>query len=487
MKVLLANPPWIDNEEQYGIRAGSRWPHLRNKQEGLEYYPFPFFMASATSVVREAGHEAHAIDAIAENLSSEEFARRMLDGKYDIICLETSSPSWHVDKETAKAAKATGAVVVLVGQHATALPDEALTEDVDYVINGEYDFTLLEIADRLAEGRDAYDAQGLSYRNDQGEVVKNPARPLIKNVDELPWPARDSLPMEKYIDPFCRHAPNAQMTSSRGCVYTCTFCLEPRVFYSKPNYRMRTAKSVVDEMEYLVREYQVQEIYFDDASFNINQKRVREICELIIERNLKVYWSCMADAKLTRDTLELMQRAGCCALKFGVESAVPEILEAIPKPVDLEDVRRVTAICRELGIETHATYTFGLPGETKETLKTTFDFAFELGTDTAQFSVSIPYPGTKFYNDLEKGGFLITKDWSKYNGTEIVYEYPHLSRGDILEMVKRARKRIVWKTVLNPRRAWTYAMMIKNYKGWGGLAKTSWEKINWLLFAPVTG
>lgn len=487
MKILIANPPWVDNDTHYGIRAGSRWPHLRNKQEGLEYYPFPFFMAYATSVVREAGHEVDVMDAIAEGVSRQTFAQRMADGKYDMIVLETASPSWHVDRETVAHAKETGAVVAVCGQHSTALPEEALTEHVDFAFSGEYDFTMRELADRLEKGDNPQETGGLAYRNGSGEVVSNPSRPLIKHVDELPLPARESLPMQRYIDPFCRHAPNAQMISSRGCVYTCTFCLEPRVFYNKPNYRMRSPEKVVDEMEYLVRTFQLQEIYFDDASFNINQKRVQQICEEIKRRNLKVYWSCMADAKLSQETLEMMQDAGCCALKFGVESAVPEILAAIPKPVDLDDVKRVTAICRDLGIETHATYTFGLPGETKETIETTYDFAFDLGTDTAQFSVSIPYPGTKFFADLDKGGHLKTRDWSKYNGTEIVYEYPHLSSADILAAVKRARKKIVWKTILNPRRAWTYAMMVKNYKGWTGLFRTGWEKMNWLLFAPTTG
>lgn len=487
MKILCANPPWVDNDQFYGLRAGSRWPHRRSKAEGLEYYPFPFFMAYATSVTREAGHTVDVVDAIASKMSHDEFAQLMARGKYDLIVLEVSTPSFSRDIETFRRAKSTGALVASCGQHSTALPEECLAAGVDFAFQGEYDFTLRELADRLQADADWHDVVGLSFLDGDGVLRNNGPRALIKHIDELPWPAREDLPMQAYIDPFCRHAPNAQMISSRGCVYTCTFCLEPRVFYNKPNYRQRSPEKVVDEMEFLVQRYQVQEIYFDDASFNINQKRVQGICEEILRRDLKVHWSCMADAKLTEETLNLMKAAGCTALKFGVESAVSEILKAIPKPVDLEDVRRVAAVCRNLGIETHATYTFGLPGETRETIKTTYDFAFELGTDTAQFSISIPYPGTKFYNDLKEMNCLKTTDWDKYDGTDIVYEYPHLKSEELVSAVKRARKRIVWRTVMNPKRALLYAKMIKNYKGWGGLFRTSIEKLNWLLFAPTGG
>lgn len=481
MNILLANAPWIDTNELYGIRAGSRWPHLRSRRESLDYYPFPFMMAYAASSLRQAGFDVTIVDCIASGMNEEEFTALLQDKPFDLVILETSTPSIAYDLKWAKEAKNTGAYVALVGQHATAQTGEVLlNEAVDFVMLGEYDQVVVELAKALTTGGVKTKIAGVCYSIDNSIHLRSRA-PLIKNLDERPYPARDNLPMEKYIDPFCKHAPNAQMISSRGCPYACSYCLEPHVFYGKQNYRMRSAESVVEEMKYLVEKFGAREIYLDDASFSVNQKRVLEICEKLKQSNLGVAWSCMADAKLEVETLRAMRESGCVALKFGVESADLAILKNINKPVSLEDVRQMARNCREVGIETHATYAFGLPGETPETIRKTIDFAFELDTETAQFSVAIPYPGTPFYSYLERNRFLTTDDWSCFNGRELVFEYPDLSKEQLLQAVTEARRRIVLKTVLDPQRAYRYAVMIKNYMGWRGLLRTGVEKVRFLM------
>lgn len=316
MKVLLANMPWIDNEEFYGLRAGSRWPHLRMKKEHLPYYPFPFWLAYAASVLKEAGHEVILKDCIAEGMPKEEFMAWVKKLSPDAAVLETATASIYNDLELTKSIKEeTDTATILCGPHVTALPRETLeNEFVDYVLIGEYEYALRNLVDALESGKDTRELKGVCSR-DGSRIIINGRAPLIENLDDMPYPLRDSLPMEKYIDPFCKHAPNAQMISSRGCPNQCIFCLEP-VIYGKRNYRMRSAENVVDEMEYLIERYKVREIYFDDSSFSVNKDRVEKICQEILSRGIDVYWSCMADSRLRKDTLKKMKSAGCAALKF---------------------------------------------------------------------------------------------------------------------------------------------------------------------------
>ncbi|MFH1055781.1 MAG: radical SAM protein, partial [Candidatus Altiarchaeota archaeon] len=455
MKVLLANLPWISDKEKIGLRAGSRWPHLKLKKEQLPYYPFPFFLAYAAAVLREGGHEVHLKDCIAEEIEERDFQDYMKKLRPDVAVFETSTPSINNDLRWTKKAKELACTTVLTGPHATARPEDLLGHDyVDYVIIYEYEYPLLELVNAIESGKDVSKIKSIGYKK-KGKKVVNEKATLV-DVNRIPYPLRDELPMEKYIDPFCKHAPNAQMWSSRGCPYQCTYCLEPWVFYGTRSYRARTPESVVDEMEYLVKKYGAKEIYFDDSSFSVDQERVLKICDEILKRKLRVYWSCMADAKLKEDTLRKMKEAGCIAIKFGVESADPKILGNINKHINLDHVRNVVKLLKKVGIESHATYMFGLPGETKESMKTTMEFAFGLGTDTAQFSVAIPYPGTKFYEQAEKEGWLTAKGWEDFTGQDSVIQYPGLSGAEITAMMHDCRRKIMLNVALNPRQSLQY-------------------------------
>ncbi|MBD3389031.1 MAG: radical SAM protein [Candidatus Altiarchaeales archaeon] len=480
MKVLLANLPWISDSEKVGLRAGSRWPHLKLKKEQLPYYPFPFFLAYAAAVLREGGHEVLIKDCIAEEMTDVEFLEYMKNESADVAVFETSTPSIGNDLMWTSKAKELGSKTVLTGPHATAKGEELLREEyVDFIITYEYEYPLLELVNALGVDGDFTEIKSLGFK-EGGKPVVNGKAPLA-DVDEMPYPLREELPMEKYIDPFCKHAPNAQMWSSRGCPYQCTYCLEPWVFYGMRSYRARSPESVVDEMQYLVESYGAREIYFDDSSFSVDQERVRSICGEIVKRGLKVYWSCMADAKLTEETLRAMKEAGCIAIKFGVESADPRILDNINKHVNLSEVRRVVQLLKRIGIESHATYMFGLPGETRETMEKTLKFAFSLGTDTAQFSMAIPYPGTKFYEQAEREGWLKAGDWSDFTGQNPVIEYPNLSGAEIAETMHKARKRIMLKVALNPRQNIQYLKMIYGYGGAKAVLDNIIEKTSYLL------
>lgn len=484
MKIVLANGPWVDDSEKYGLRAGSRWPHVRLKKEQLQYFPFPFYMAGAAAVVKAAGHAVTIRDCIASGQKAVPFLDELAALKPQAVLLETSTPSIHNDLALATAVKkACGAIVIMAGTHATAMPEECLAvPEVDYVVRHEYDYVLKNLLDALDQGADVSALPGLALRGSDGTVTVNPAEPKIPDLDSIPWPMREGLPMHKYNDPFCKHAPNVAMMASRGCPYACTFCVEPTVFYEAPNYRVRSPQSIVDEMEYCVKQFGAKEIYFDDSSFSVNQAHVILVCEEIQRRGLKVWWSAMADAHLKVDTLKAMRAAGCIALKFGLESADPQILRNIHKHINLDMAKRMVRFCNEVGIETHATYIFGLPGETPETIKTTQRFAFGLGTTTAQFATCIPIPGTALFKEADEKGWLTTKEWEAYDGCHgSVLSYPGLSGDQIVAAVHASRKRLIWKVLFNPPQLTQYLKMIYDLSGWKGLWDTAVDKTSYLL------
>jgi radical SAM superfamily enzyme YgiQ (UPF0313 family) len=482
MKVLLANIPWIDNAEYYGLRAGSRWPHLRMKKEHLPYYPFPFWLSYGASILKKEGYSAILKDCIAEGMPKEEFIDWLKRKSPDIVVIETATASIYNDLElTKRISEEIETTTVLCGPHVTALPHETLENKfVNFVIIGEYEYALKNLVDKLDSGKDTSKLNGVCFREGNKTII-NPRAPLIDNLDELPFPIRDSLPMEKYIDPFCKHAPNAQMISSRGCPNQCSFCLEPLV-YGKKNYRMRSPENVVDEMEYLVNNYKVKEIYFDDSSFSVNRTRVDKICQEILDRGLDIYWSCMADSNLRKDTLKKMNSAGCIALKFGVETSDIQILKNINKPFSSQDAKSVVEDCKKVGIETHATFIFGLPGETSNTINKTMKFAFDLGTETAQFSSVIPFPGTGLFETAKKNNWLVTDDWSKYDGQNVILEYPGLSCNEVSNAVHKARKKIFLRVATNPRQFLQYSRLIHKYSGYSGLINMISEKMRYLLW-----
>lgn len=475
MKILLVNPPWETERNKYGVRAGSRWAHTRDKRtETVTYYPFPFFLSYTTAMLKEKGFNATIKDCLAEGVGKEEFFNYISKEKFDVIVIETSTPSIYIDLKTAEEIKNKfGSAIIFCGTHTSALYSQVMRENkfIDFVMIGEYDYTAYELAKAIERGRGFDKVAGIAWRN--GNAIKvNPRRELIKDLDKLPFPERDELPMDKYNEPFCKYVPNVQMITSRGCPNNCIFCVEPSVYYGRPNIRLRKPKNVVDEIEMLIKKYGPKEIYFDDASITIIEKHVRAISEELIRRNIKIKWSCMGDAKVSFDTLKLMKESGCIGIKFGVETADPIIAKNIRKFISLSDVIRMVRDCKKLGIFTHATYMFGLPGETKETIEKTIRFSKMLKTDTAQFSVAMPYPGTDFFAMAEKNGWLLTKNWSSFDGSGIsVLEYPNLSKEEIECAVARGKKELFLNVLSNPR---TLSRYIENsYKrdGFRGLVR----------------
>ncbi|MCC6154159.1 MAG: radical SAM protein, partial [Candidatus Hydrogenedentes bacterium] len=373
MRVLLLNPPGPF------CRAGSRWPHGRKlKKTGIDYHPFPFQLAYATSRLTADGHEARLIDCIAVGMSMDELEAEARAFRPEIVFMETSAPSWQYDLETMRRI---GKSTIAGGAHATATPAEHLEAGFAGVIRGEYD--------QVISSALSLEAQPWLATTQQPNADY---APMIRDLDDIPLPPWDAMVMEKYNDPFCMGR-SVTVLTSRGCPLECGFCtIAP--FEGKRNYRRRDPKRVCDEIQLLIDKYAPDEIYFDDDTITINRKHILALCEEYSSRKFGIPFSCMGNAVIDRDVIEAMARAGCRAIKFGVESGDPEVLRQIPKDQKLEDVARTVRDCREFGIQTHANFLVGLPGETRESAMRSIDFALRLNTHTLQFAIATPYPGT---------------------------------------------------------------------------------------------
>jgi len=484
MKIMLVNAPWINDSTRYSVRSGARWAHVRPRRKTIAYFPFPFAMAYATALLKRERIDARMLDAIALGLTSEQSLGEIRSFSPDMIVIDTSTPSIDVDLDFTRKIHACmpNVKMVLSGPHATALPEEVLAQSpAEAVVRGEYDYTLLEYIRCIREGNALETILGLSYRD--GPVIRNNAnRPLIQNLDELPYPERETLPIDRYTDPACKLFPNGSLISSRGCPHRCTFCLESTVFFHSPSFRRRSAESVVEEMEYLVSRFGFHELYFDDSSFTAQHEHARAVSDEILRRNVKVSWSCMADANVDFDTLQLMRRAGCTGLKFGVETADPAGMQRINKNLELARVSDFMKYCRKLGIHTHGTFMFGLPGETRESIARTIEFAFSLNCTTSQFSVATPFPGTEFYRQAREHGWLTTSDWSRFDGGESpVIEYPGCSREDIIHGLETAKKRKILHLLSNPVVFSQYILKLYRMKGFTGLIGELLQKLGYLI------
>ena len=484
MKVLLLNSPWINNENEYCVKAGTRWAAIRKKDRSMPYFPFPYFLASATAVLKEVGFDAHIKDAVAEETPRQECIKFIETLRPNVLVIEAFTPSIYEDLSFIKEAKQkTGCYTVFCGAHSTALPEEILkNEFMDFVLIGEYDYTLRELVSFLSSStNDFAKIKGLAYR--KGNSIKvNPRREQIQDLDALPFPERDELPMHKYNDPVSKYYPNAKIVTSRGCPYNCIFCIEPIMYKGISTYRKRSVNLVIEEVKIVCGKYKAKEVFFDDAIFTIT--RATEIANAILERNLKLSWSCWIDWNITFDELKLLKKSGCIGVKFGIESFQPEILKIARKPINLDKIKVLIKNCKKLNLLRHASFMFGLPGETLKSMKDTIDFAFSLDLTSSQLAVATPLPGTPFYKMAEEKGWLTTADWSNYEcHYNAVVEYPGCSKENILAAIELSRQKKVKQLLRNPAVAIRYIIKLYQLNGFKGFLREIFKKMVFTLKA----
>lgn len=470
MKVFLGNGPWY-RPGYYGVRAGSRWPHYET--ECSPYMPFPFYMSYACSLLERDGFECLMIDGIAERTTEEDYVNRAVAFQPDLIILEVSTPSMDTDIRQTMAIKARvpHAKIAFAGLHILEEGQDFLaTQDfVDYTLRGEYDYTALELAQAIRDNNTLVGIPGLSFLDEaEGKSHHNGRREVIKDLDALPWPSRDMLPMFKYHDlPGGIPKPSLQMWSSRGCPFRCIFCVWPQIMYEGNQYNTRNPVDVADEVEFCVKKWGFKSFYFDDDTFNIGKRRLMKLGEEISKRNLGIPWAAMCRADTTdKETLRELKKSGLYAVKYGVESASQELVDNADKSLDLSKVEEMVRYTREIGIRIHLTFSFGLPGETHETAMKTIKWSQRLNPDSLQYSIMTPFPGSKFYKELESKGHLMSKDWSKFDGNSTsVVRTDALGPEDLDYYIRKAYKSWEWyklrRALFNPkfaRHAWKHPL-----------------------------
>jgi len=360
----------------------------------------PLGLGYLSSFLRRRGHSVNIVDALNEELGPGDAALRCADS--DAVGITALTDFFPQVIETSRCLKAAGKIVFIGGPHASILPGETLAATgADFVVVGEGEQTLLEAADAMAEGRPVGTISGVWSGNGSDFVP----RALVPDLDKLPFPDWGQMDPRRYQKAphgaFIKHFPVAPVTSTRGCPFECTFCASPRLWEKK--IRFRSPENVVDEIEQLVRDFQVREIHFEDDNLTLRKSHIEGICREIIARNLSISWA--APNGVRADTLDpallkLMKLSGCYMLAFGVESGNQEILDRAKKRVTLERLRKAIGDAAAAGIITQGFFIFGLPGETEATIAETIRFAKSSRLDRAQFLLLDVMPGCEIWDEL---------------------------------------------------------------------------------------
>jgi len=401
MRVLLVNP------------ESEVWSSRKHIPLGLGYL---------ASSLRENGHEPYIFDmAVEDEPLAAEIERAEEAGRpYHLVGITATTPLIEDAWKAARIAKKYGLPTLLGGPHLMLLPLESMEKpEVDFVLQGEAEFTIVELVDALENGKDLGRVPGLYWRKD-GKVIVNPPAQLVQDLDTIPFPAHDLYKIEKYTnlqpltDGLDKHARSYTIITSRGCPYHCTYCSKP---ITGDTWRGRSVDNIIEEWRWLVKGLGATEIGVTDDIWNLKRDRAKELCRRLIEEGLNtVPWVTVHGMKVNntdQELFHLMKAAGCKRVGFGVESGDPWILKhVIKKSQTLDMVRDAFRWAKNAGLQTMGFFIFGMPHETEETMERTIQFALELDPDLANFMLAAPFPGTELWNMVvESGGQVMAQNW----------------------------------------------------------------------------
>ncbi len=380
-------------------------------------------------------------DAIAQKKKPEDFVAEVTQWQPDLLIATIGTSTYRFNAEILKKiqARLPQTTIVGVGAHVTALPEETLLDGiVDYVIRGEPEYTTLDILEFLAGKKEIQGIAGVSYRRN-GKIHHNQARPLIEDLDSLPFPAWDLLETE-YAPPFSRKPPFCLLITSRGCPYNCVYCAS-RVYYGS-RWRARSVASVLQEIEQGISLYGYTNFGFWDDTFTISRERVIQLCQEIVARQFNINWICLSRADtVDPEMLSWMAKAGCYQIQYGVETGIQAHLDSLDKGITLESIKQAFRWSCELGIETAAFFMLGHWEETEETLEQTWRFVLELDPDYVSFNILTPYPGTPLYDKVSRH---FKGHWEYFDAMHAVLE-PKISADYLERFLERCYRRFYFR------------------------------------------
>jgi anaerobic magnesium-protoporphyrin IX monomethyl ester cyclase len=450
MRVLFLNPPFHPR-----FSREQRSPAVT--KSGTLYYPK--WLATAAGVAIKSGHDVDLVDAPASGLSARAVADRIQSKNIDAVVCDTSTPSIQNDIDVIESLVAAkpSLHVLMVGRHVSSLPREtlALSSALGAVAIREYEYTVRDWLEAKDCGADLANVDGLVWRRKSGEIVANPQRAAIENLDELPFVTEVYKRFLHTPEYFYGHSlwPLVVFDTSRGCPYHCSFCVYPQTF-SGHKMRYRSVANVADEFEFVAREMpEIKTVMLEDDTFIISKPRTMELANELIRRGNKLPFdaNCRADIGAEGELLSTLHEAGARLFCVGFESGDVEVIHGMKKNNDdrrdsryHEEALRFVRRCREAGIMVHGCFMVGNLNETPESMERTLRFAKKLRPDTAQFFPIMVYPGTTAYEEAKKREYIQIEDWSAWLTKDglhnSVVNLPNITHQQLVSFCDRARR-----------------------------------------------
>jgi len=465
MKCALIIPAWAPEDIFSSKTAGSQ----------INYWQ-PLGTLYVASALMQAGHEVKFYNGAF--MTHAEIMLQLEAFQPQFVGLYSTTFGWDKAKKTAAAIREKIADVFLAvgGPYPVALQEECLADcpELDAVVTGEGEITVVEMLERLSSNKSLEGVEGVAFRTGK-EIKKNPPRPLITDLDALPFPARELLgEAAKYIPPPAtyKRKPVAVIMTARGCNRKCLYCFQIDK-YRKSGIRFRSVENVMAEIE-LVLSQGYREIKFIDDTLAGDYNRAMTIAREIKKRGLDFSWFASAVVnQVDKPLLKAFKEAGCWAILFGAESGVQKNLNAIRKGITPAQIKKAVKAAKEVGLTVYTPFLFGIPGQTYEDGLKTIEFALELDPDIANFHAITPFPGTELYDNIEKYGTM-SEDLTDYTYQGAAFVPFTMTRDEIAELRQLALK----KFYSRPKFLWRRLLALRSLNdlmaAWQGIKSLFW-------------
>ena len=495
--IMLVNPPtpdgelWIRTQHRVGRRTRENmvWPQVSLAQMAALLHPV---------------YKVKVVDCNAERMGWPEFTKLLDKYQPKYYLTQLTAPTLENDMYGCFLAHARGAKTIAFGTHITPIPVETMRPypSLDVALVGEPDLTIRDLLDHL-EGKidqrtpeinsmfektdpsykpalnedgsvNMRGIKGIAWRNND-EIMLNFPRPFVADLDDMPIPMHELLPLQSYRMPYIK-GPFTFIVTSRGCPAGCTYCIK-HVSYQYST-RIRSPKLIMEEM-WVLKKLGINNIHMYADLFTVNRDQVIELCKLMIEENIQLKWTCNSRVDyVDPEMLQMMGQAGCWLISWGIESADDTIRRRARKGISDEKIARALQWSKEAGIMNWGYFIIGLPGETEETIRATIDLAKKLPLDLALFHIAAPYPGTPFFHQaVEEGWFRPGVRWEEIDMDEsTVLDYPGLPAERIEYWARRAFRE--W--ALRPGPLWTFLKSMNNGPALRSALNVGWQALGWM-------